>query len=94
MFFLVLTAYFPAKHSPLPEERDEKPILLVTTDIGGDPDDQQSLTRLLVYSNEFDIRGLIASASGCSGHGRRDKGCSFRGGRRRGQALIFCHGFI
>ena len=45
----------------------EKPILIVTTDIGGDPDDQQSLTRLLVYSNEFDIRGLIASASGTRG---------------------------
>jgi hypothetical protein len=44
-----------------------KPILIVTTDIGGDPDDQQSLTRLLVYSNEFDIRGLIASASGTRG---------------------------
>ncbi len=46
---------------------DEKPLLIVTTDIGGDPDDQQSLTRLLVYSNEFDIRGLIASASGTPG---------------------------
>lgn len=45
----------------------ENPILIVTTDIGGDPDDQQSLTRLLVYSNEFDIRGLIASASGTRG---------------------------
>ena len=48
------------------EERD-KPILIVTTDIGGDPDDQQSLVRLLVYSNEFNIRGLIASASGTVG---------------------------
>jgi hypothetical protein len=45
----------------------ENPILVITTDIGGDPDDQQSLTRLLVYSNEFDIRGLIASASGTRG---------------------------
>jgi len=43
---------------------EEKPILIITTDIGGDPDDQQSLTRLLVYSNEFNIQGLIASASG------------------------------
>ncbi len=46
---------------------ERKPILIVTTDIGGDPDDQQSLTRLLVYSNEFDIQGLIASASGIPG---------------------------
>jgi hypothetical protein len=29
----------------------ENPRLIVTTDIGGDPDDIQSLTRLLLYSN-------------------------------------------
>jgi hypothetical protein len=46
---------------------DAKPRLLVLTDIGGDPDDQQSLVRLMVYSNEFDIEGLIASASGTPG---------------------------
>ena len=45
----------------------EKPRLLVLTDIGGDPDDQQSLIRLLVHANEFDIEGLIASASGIPG---------------------------
>jgi len=43
------------------------PRLLVLTDIGGDPDDQQSLVRLLLYSNEFQIEGLIASASGTPG---------------------------
>ena len=41
--------------------------LLITTDIGGDPDDQQSLVRLMVYSNEFDIEGIITSASGTPG---------------------------
>jgi hypothetical protein len=41
-----------------------KPRLLVLTDIGGDPDDIQSLRRLLVYANEFRIEGLIASAVG------------------------------
>jgi hypothetical protein len=45
----------------------EKPRLLVLTDIGGDPDDQQSLIRLLLYANEFDIEGLIATASGTPG---------------------------
>lgn len=35
------------------------PRLAVLTDIGGDPDDEQSLVRLLVYSNEFDIEALI-----------------------------------
>lgn len=37
----------------------KKPRLLILTDIGGDPDDQQSLVRLLVYSNGFDIEGIV-----------------------------------
>ena len=40
-------------------ENRNSPRLLVLTDIGGDPDDQQSLVRLLVHANEFDIEGLI-----------------------------------
>ena len=47
--------------------QDEKPRLLVLTDIGGDPDDQQSLIRLMLYANEFDIEGIIATASGTPG---------------------------
>lgn len=46
---------------------DDRPRLFVTTDIGGDPDDQQSLVRLLVYANEFQIEGLVASAAGTPG---------------------------
>lgn len=45
----------------------QPPRLLITTDIGGDPDDQQSLVRLMVYTNEFDIEGIITSASGTPG---------------------------
>ncbi len=45
----------------------QKPRLLITTDIGGDPDDQQSLIRLMVFANEFDIEGIITSASGTPG---------------------------
>ncbi|HYO80513.1 MAG TPA: DUF1593 domain-containing protein [Bryobacteraceae bacterium] len=44
-----------------------KPRLVVLTDIGGDPDDEQSMVRLMVHSNEFDVEGLIASASGTPG---------------------------
>ncbi len=41
----------------------DKSRLVVLTDIGGgDPDDEQSLVRLLVYANEFDIEALIAGA--------------------------------
>lgn len=45
----------------------DRPRLCVLTDIGGDPDDQQSMVRLMVYANEFEIEGLIASASGTPG---------------------------
>jgi len=45
----------------------QKPRILITTDIGGDPDDTQSLIRLMVYNNEFEVEGLISSASGTRG---------------------------
>src|SRR5699024_3756058 len=43
---------------PVVQPRD-----LVLTDITNEPDDQQSLVRFLVYANEFDIEGLIATTS-------------------------------
>jgi hypothetical protein len=39
------------------------PRLFVLTDIGNEPDDQMSLTRLLLYSNEIDLEGLVATTS-------------------------------
>ncbi len=51
----------------LPFALPAKPRLVVTTDIGGDPDDMQSLIRLLVFSNEFEIEALVASAAGIPG---------------------------
>jgi len=44
-----------------------KPRLIVLTDIGGDPDDQQSMIRLMTCANAFDIQGLIATAGDRSG---------------------------
>ena len=35
--------------------------LVIETDAGGDPDDEQSLVRLLLYANEWDIEGIIAN---------------------------------
>ena len=64
---LLITAVillYPGKVKP---QQNHLPRLLVTTDIGGDPDDQQSMIRLMLYSNEFEIEGLIASASGTPG---------------------------
>src|SRR5215213_9748518 len=52
---------------PTPAAPPPPPRLIVLTDIGGDPDDQQSMVRLMLYSNEFDIEGLIATASGTPG---------------------------
>ncbi|MBX2842342.1 MAG: DUF1593 domain-containing protein [Flammeovirgaceae bacterium] len=39
----------------------EKNRLIILTDIGGDPDDQMSMVRLMTYANHFDIEGLIAT---------------------------------
>ncbi|MFA6286193.1 MAG: DUF1593 domain-containing protein [Opitutaceae bacterium] len=52
---------------PLLALADSRPRLLILTDIGGDPDDQQSLVRLLVYANEFQIEGLVATSAGVPG---------------------------
>ncbi|WP_312690969.1 nucleoside hydrolase-like domain-containing protein [Kosakonia sp.] len=41
----------------------EKTRILILSDIGNEPDDSQSLVRFLVYSNEFDVEGLIATTS-------------------------------
>jgi hypothetical protein len=40
-----------------------KPRVLVLTDIGNEPDDQMSMIRFLLYSNQFDIEGLVATTS-------------------------------
>lgn len=36
---------------------------IVLTDIEADPDDTQSLVRLLLYSNQIDIKGIVATTS-------------------------------
>lgn len=40
-----------------------KPRVLVLTDIGNEPDDSESFVRFLLYANEFDVEGLIATTS-------------------------------
>lgn len=49
--------------STLQEVAVEKPRVIVLTDITNEPDDQQSLVRFLVYSNMFDVEGLVATTS-------------------------------
>jgi CubicO group peptidase (beta-lactamase class C family) len=40
---------------------DRRRRLLIETDAGGDPDDEQSLVRFLLYANEWDVEGIIAN---------------------------------
>jgi hypothetical protein len=49
--------------APAAYAQNLKPRLLVLSDIGNEPDDQMSLVRLLLYSNEIDIEGLVATTS-------------------------------
>src|SRR5262245_42744099 len=39
--------------------------VIVETDAGGDPDDEQSLVRFLLYTNEWDVEGIIANRETC-----------------------------
>lgn len=50
---------------PAPAARAAEPParVIVLTDIGADPDDTQSLVRLLLYTNDIDVRGLVATTS-------------------------------
>ena len=40
-----------------------KPRVIVLTDITNEPDDEESMVRFLVYANEYDVEGLIATTS-------------------------------
>ena len=43
-----------------PEQRHR---LIILTDMENEPDDSQTMVRLLMYSNEVDVEGLIAVTS-------------------------------
>lgn len=51
------------------EKELKKPRVFILTDIGeytNEPDDAESLIRLMLYSNEIDIEGIIPTASHCA----------------------------
>lgn len=50
---------------------NEKPGIIVLTDIGGDTDDEQSMVRFLLYSDLFDIKAICATSR--LGHGQDTK---------------------
>ena len=51
----------PYKLALVPDH--QKPRVFVCTDILNEPDDQQSVVRYLLYSNEFNTRALCATTS-------------------------------
>lgn len=48
---------------PFYAQTNEKNRVIILTDIEADPDDTQSLVRLLLYTNKIDIKGLVATTS-------------------------------
>lgn len=59
---LVVSCFF-CEILPLQAQNNKKPRVLVLTDIEADPDDAQSMVRFLVYSNHWEVEGLIATTS-------------------------------
>jgi hypothetical protein len=49
------------RRAPPQADGDARLRVIIETDAGGDPDDEQSLVRFLVYANEFDVEGIIAN---------------------------------
>ena len=41
--------------------QDHRLRVMIETDAGGDPDDEQSLVRFLLYCNEWDVEGILAT---------------------------------
>lgn len=63
LLLLAGTAFLQAQQ-PVPE----KPRVLISTDVGGtDPDDNQSVAHMLMYTDKFDTEGLVSSPSYGSG---------------------------
>lgn len=61
---LLFCAIFMPLHSMAQNSKAEKPRILISSDIGGtDPDDNQSMIHLLMYSDLFNIEGLVSTAS-------------------------------
>jgi hypothetical protein len=46
-----------------PDAYVARPRIIVMTDIANEPDDQMSMVRFLLYSNQFEVEGLVATTS-------------------------------
>lgn len=64
MNFLLLSALLFAAADPTTVDTfTGRPRVIVLSDIGNEPDDQMSLVRFLLYSNQFDVEALVATTS-------------------------------
>ncbi|MGD8777880.1 MAG: DUF1593 domain-containing protein [Ignavibacteria bacterium] len=61
LFLIIFSLLFHSQS--LFAQENQKRRVIILTDIEADPDDTQSLVRLLLYSNEIDIKGLVATTS-------------------------------
>lgn len=70
-------AILPGSAWGQPGQKKDTPRLIVLTDISslsqteGEPDDGESMIRLMVYTNDLDLEGLIATSN--LGHGQRTR---------------------
>lgn len=60
LILLLLVSFIPFN---VFAQEDKKQRVLVLTDIEADPDDAQSIIRFLLYCNQWDVEGLIATTS-------------------------------
>jgi len=64
LFTSVTAGVAVAAPAPMPAPAPaQKQRLIVLTDVGAEADDSMSLVRLMLYSNEIDIEGLVATTS-------------------------------
>ncbi|MEP3208678.1 MAG: nucleoside hydrolase-like domain-containing protein [Maribacter sp.] len=61
--FLWLILFCAVSYTQSLAQTNQKNRVIILTDIEADPDDTQSLVRLLLYSNQIDIKGLVATTS-------------------------------
>lgn len=62
-YFLTLIFSLSFCSQPMTDPISQNHRVIVLTDMEADPDDTQSLVRLFLYSNEIDIKGLVATTS-------------------------------
>jgi hypothetical protein len=62
-FYSLLCQILFATYPGQAENKNEKIRILILTDIENEPDDAESLVRFLLYSNQFDVEGIVATTS-------------------------------